>query len=211
MSTSVEDRQAYGLLRDPTPAPTRSPLLPLVERVPRMVALQLAAMVASSIAVAYLMIRFSTILESLGSWGYVGIAVAEFSNSAMIIMPTPALAYSFAMGAVLNPFILGLIGGTFATLGEFVGYALGRRGAVLLPDRPMVHRMTDWADRWGAIVLFCSAVLPVPFDIAGIWAGTVRYPIERFAPLVWAGKTIKITLVALAGFYGVEALAKLFG
>ena len=127
MSTSVEDRQAYGLLQDPSPS--RSPLLPLAERVPRMVALQLAAVLASSIALAYLMIRFSTILESLGSWGYVGVAVAEFSNSAMIIMPTPALAYTFAMGAVLNPFILGLIGGTFATLGEFVGYGLGRRGA----------------------------------------------------------------------------------
>ena len=176
-----------------------------------MVALQLAAMVASSIALAYLMIRFSTILESLGSWGYVGVAAAEFSNSAMIIVPTPALAYTFAMGAILNPFILGLIGGTFGTMGEFVGYALGRRGAVLLPDRPMVQRITEWADRWGAMVLFCSAALPVPFDVAGIWAGTVRYPLERFVPLVWAGKTLKLTLVALAGYYGVEVLAMLFG
>ena len=209
MSTSVKDRQAYGLLE--SHPPPRASRLPLIEGVPRMVALQLAAMGASSIALAYLMIRFSTILESLGSWGYAGVAAAEFSNSAMIIVPTPALAYTFAMGAILNPFILGLIGGAFGTLGEFVGYALGRRGAVLLPDRPMVQRMTEWADRWGAMVLFCSAALPVPFDIAGIWAGTVRYPVERFVLLVWAGKTIKLTLVALAGYYGVEALARLFG
>ena len=209
MSTSVEDRQAYGLLQNL--APSRPSGLPPTEGVPRMVALQLAAMAASSIALAYLMIRFSTILESLGSWGYVGVAAAEFSNSAMIIVPTPALAYTFAMGAILNPFILGLIGGTFGTMGEFVGYALGRRGAVLLPDRPMVQRITEWADRWGAMVLFCSAALPVPFDVAGIWAGTVRYPLERFVPLVWAGKTLKLTLVALAGYYGVEILAMLFG
>ena len=209
MSTSVEDRQAYGLLQNL--APSRPSGLPPAEGVPRMVALQLAAMAASSIALAYLMIRFSTILESLGSWGYVGVAAAEFSNSAMIIVPTPALAYTFAMGAILNPFILGLIGGTFGTMGEFVGYALGRRGAVLLPDRPMVQRITEWADRWGAMVLFCSAALPVPFDVAGIWAGTVRYPLERFVPLVWAGKTLKLTLVALAGYYGVEVLAMLFG
>ena len=209
MSTSVEDRQAYGLLQNL--APSRPSGLPPTEGVPRMVALQLAAMAASSIALAYLMIRFSTILESLGSWGYVGVAAAEFSNSAMIIVPTPALAYTFAMGAILNPFILGLIGGTFGTMGEFVGYALGRRGAVLLPDRPMVQRITEWADRWGAMVLFCSAALPVPFDVAGIWAGTVRYPLERFVPLVWAGKTLKLTLVALAGYYGVEVLAMLFG
>ena len=208
MSTSVEDRQALGLL--PDHAPSRPSGLPPAEGVPRMVALQLAAMAASSIALAYLMIRFSTILESLGSWGYAGVAAAEFSNSAMIIVPTPALAYTFAMGAILNPFILGLIGGTFGTMGEFVGYALGRRGAVLIPDRPMVQRVTEWADRWGAIVLFCSASLPVPFDIAGIWAGTVRYPLERFIPLVWAGKTLKLTLVALAGYYGVEALVRLF-
>ena len=87
LSTSVENRQAYYLLQDY--APSRPSGLPPAEGVPRMVALQLAAMAASSIALGYLMIRFSSILESLGSWGYVGVAAAEFSNSAMIIVPTP--------------------------------------------------------------------------------------------------------------------------
>ncbi len=168
-------------------------------------------MALSSVALAYLLIRFSSFVESLGAWGYVGVAAAEFSNSAMIVLPTPALAYTFTMGSVLNPFAIGVVGGLFATLGELVGYGLGRRGGRLLPNAPVIQRLISWTDRWGAIVLFVSASLPVPFDFAGIWAGTARYPLCRFFPIVLVGKSIKVTIVALAGYYGVDFLSSVVG
>ncbi len=177
----------------------------------RAIALQLTAIGVGAVGLAFVFVRFSSILESLGNWGYVGVAAAEFGNSAMLFLPTPAPAYTFTMGAILNPLIVGVVGGVFATLGELVGYFLGCRGSSILADRPIVIRLKRWMDRWGTLVLFGFAALPVPFDIAGVWAGTARYPLVKFVPVVLLGKTIKITMISLAGYFGLEALMNLVG
>lgn len=171
--------------------------------------LQLGFMVAASIGLAFLLVKFASRLESLGNWGYVGVAAVEFGNSAMLAIPTPSYAYTFAMGSILNPFAIGVIGGVFAMLGELIGYYLGHKGSAILPDSPRVERFKSWTSRWGAVVLFGFALLPVPFDIAGIWAGAARYPLVRFIPVVALGKTIKVTLIALAGYFGMDALIDL--
>ena len=168
--------------------------------------LQLGFMALASITLALVLIEFGSILESLGNWGYVGVAAVEFGNSAMVAIPTPSYLYTFSMGAMLNPFVVGIIGGAFATLGELIGYYLGHRGGDILPDTPLIERFKTWTSRWGAVTLFSFALLPVPFDMAGIWAGAARYPLIRFIPPVALGKTIKITLIALAGYFGMDAL-----
>ena len=172
-------------------------------------ALQLGLMVASSIGLALLLIKFASQLESLGNWGYAGVAAFEFGNSAMLAIPTPSYAYTFAMGAILNPFVVGAIGGMFAMFGELIGYYLGHRGSVILPESPRVERFKSWTSRWGSVMLFWFAILPVPFDIAGVWAGAAHYPLIRFIPVVALGKTIKITMIALAGYFGMDALTNL--
>ena len=171
--------------------------------------LQLVLMAMGSIALALILIRFASFLESVGNWGYVGVALVEFGNSAMLAIPTPSYAYTFAMGSILNPFVIGVIGGTFAMLGELIGYYLGRNGSVILPRSPRVERFKTWTGKWGAVVLFFFALLPVPFDIAGIWAGAAHYPLIRFIPIVALGKTIKITGIAIAGYYGMDILTNL--
>ncbi len=168
--------------------------------------LQLGLMVAASIGLAFLLIKYITHLESLGNWGYLGVAAVEFGNSAMLAIPTPSYAYTFAMGSILNPFAIGVIGGVFAMLGELIGYYLGHRGSAILPDSPRVERFKSWTSRWGAVVLFGFALLPVPFDVAGIWAGAAHYPLVRFIPVVALGKAIKVTMIALAGYFGMDAL-----
>ena len=57
----------------------------------------------------------------MGNWGYVGVALADFANSLVIIIPTPAPAYTFAMGALLNPVAIGIIGGLAAASDEMIG------------------------------------------------------------------------------------------
>ena len=174
------------------------------------VVLQISAIVVASGGLALLLIKFSSLLSALGPWGYAGVAAAEFGNSAMLVIPTPASVYTFAMGATLNPFIVGAVGGVFSTLGELIGYYLGRRGGVAMVNKPSAQRLSAWTARWGSTALFVCAVLPVPFDIAGVWAGAARYPLARFVPIVLLGKVIKITSIALAGYFGLEALAGIF-
>ena len=167
---------------------------------------QLGFMALASIVLALILIEFGELLESLGNWGYVGVAAVEFGNSAMVAIPTPSYLYTFSMGAILNPFAIGIIGGVFATLGELIGYYLGRRGGAILPDSPRIERFKTWTGRWGTATLFWFALLPVPFDIAGLWAGAANYPLIRFIPPVLLGKSIKITVIALAGYLGMDAL-----
>lgn len=193
------------------PSTRRSRSLSSRIRLNRALAAQIFALGAGAIGVALLFIRFSHLLESMGQWGYVGVAAAEFGGSAMLLLPTPTPAYTFAMGATLNPLAVGAVGGLFATLGELVGYYLGSRGSSVMDDKPFFARFRSWTDRWGGAALFWFAVLPVPFDVAGVWAGTARYPLIKFIPVVLAGKTVKVTMIALAGYFGLETLMKVVG
>ena len=199
---------AQVLIEDMPEAPTAKPSSPVIRLSPGTI-FQLGFMALSSIVLALILIEFGSLLESLGNWGYVGVAAVEFGNSAMVAIPTPSYLYTFSMGAILNPFVVGIIGGTFATLGELIGYYLGRRGSAILPDSPHIERFKAWTSRWGTVTLFWFALLPVPFDIAGIWAGAAHYPLVRFAPPVLLGKSIKITMIALAGYFGMDALTGL--
>ena len=165
------------------------------------------AALAVSLVAASLLIYFRESLYGLGRWGYLGVLLAELANSASILVPTPAAAYTFAMGSVLNPFALGVIGGVGAACGELFGYYLGARGATTLEHAERLKRLRSITTRWGGGFLLAFALLPLPFDVAGIWAGATRYPVSRFLVFVTAGKVVNVTAIALAGHYGVNWLA----
>jgi membrane protein YqaA with SNARE-associated domain len=142
---------------------------------------------------------------------YPGVMLAEFGNSAMIFLPTPWPAYTLAMSVILNPWLVGIIGGLAAAAGEMVGYYLGCKGRNMVREGRMYARMQSMTTRYGDLAIFFFAVMPVPFDIAGIWAGTVRYPIMRFFFSVAAAKIIRITLVAVISHYGIQLLTNPLG
>ena len=209
MNVTFEQARFRGIVQKLPGAPTFPTRLTV--NIPRAAVLHLLALALASISLAVVLFRFSSFLDTLGHWRYLGVAAAEFGNSAMMIFPTPASAYTFAMGAALNPILVGLIGGVAATVGEMIGYQIGKRGNSVIHNRPAVQRLSAWTERWGSFVLLVCASLPVPFDIAGVWAGATRYPLSRFIPIVLVGKTVRATAIALAGYFGLEAAAGLIG
>ena len=64
-------------------------------------------------------------------------------------------------------------------------------------------------ERWRGLAIFAFAATPLPFDIAGIWAGAIRYPLARFLLIVFGGKLILVTAIALAGYYSIDFLQNL--
>ena len=64
----------------------------------------------------------------LATYGYIGIFVLSFLAYATVFLPAPGVAVVFAFGAIYNPFIIALVAGTGAALGEFVGYLAGFSG-----------------------------------------------------------------------------------
>ena len=167
------------------------------------------AAVSVSLGIVAVLISFRDSLHLVGNWGYLGVAFGELANSAVIIIPTPAPAYTFAMGSVLDPFALGIVGGVSAALGELFGYYLGVKGRQAIGSPRAMRRLKVLTSRWGGAALMAFAVSPLPFDLAGIWAGSVRYPVRKFLLLVIPGKVVKVTTVALAGSYGFQWLAGL--
>jgi membrane protein YqaA with SNARE-associated domain len=142
--------------------------------------------------------------------GYPGIFLVSLLGNATLVLPAPSLALVFAMGSALPPVFVGLAAGLGSTLGELTGYAAGFGGRAVVENWATYERMQAWMQRRGAVTLLVLAIIPNPlFDLAGIAAGTLRYPLWRFLLICWLGKTIKTVLVAWAGALSLNAIEPL--
>lgn len=157
-------------------------------------------------------VYFRDRIQELAAYGYAAVFLVGLLSNATIILPVPGLAVSSVLGGVFNPWLVGLVAGVGQALGELSGYLLGYSGQTLVSDRPLYSRIQGWMRRYGVWVIFVLAVIPNPvFDIGGMMAGALRFPVWKFLGSCAAGKIIKNTAFALAGYYGIEALMRLLG
>ncbi len=157
-------------------------------------------------------VYFRNRLQELEQYGYAAVFLVGLVSNATIIFPIPGLAVSSVMGGVFDPWIVGLIGGLGQALGELTGYMAGYSGQALVDGNPTYDRLTRWMQRYGALTIFVLAIIPNPiFDLGGMAAGTLRFPLWKFLVSCTAGKVIKNVIFALAGYYGIEAVLRLFG
>lgn len=158
--------------------------------------------VALVIVITLAVWRAADKLEQFKLWGYPGIFVVSLLGNATVFLPAPSLALVFAMGGILNPLLVGLVAGPAEALGELTGYLAGYGGQAIIENRQMYDRLKGWMQRNGALTVFVLSVIPNPFfDLAGIAAGVLRYPLARFLLSCWLGKTLKTTAFAFAGAY----------
>jgi len=151
-------------------------------------------------------------LQELERHGYAAIFLVGLISNATLVLPVPGLAISSVMGGVFNPWIVGLVGGAGQTLGELTGYMAGYSGQTWVDENPVYGRLTHWMQRHGVLTIFVLALLPNPiFDLGGLAAGALRFPLWKFLASCAAGKILKNIIFALAGYYGIEALFKLLG
>jgi len=141
-----------------------------------------------------------SLVARLGNYGYLGVFVLTLLASASVFLPSPALGVAALAGMTLNPWIVGLVGGVAAGLGESTGYLAGRGGSDLAERSRFYPRVAGWVRRWGLLTVFVLAFVPGPvFDMAGIAAGTIRMPFGRFLAACLAGKVLRFILVAWLG------------
>ena len=158
------------------------------------------AIIALVLAISIAIFAFRQQFAELAAVGYPGIFLVSLLGNATVVLPAPSLALVFAMGSALPPVLVGLAAGAGEALGELTGYALGYGGQAVIENEATYGRLVAWMERRGGITVFVLSVIPNPFfDLAGIAAGTLRYPVWRFLLFCWMGKTIKTTLVAYAG------------
>lgn len=173
--------------------------------------LQLIALMFSLLVGAIIAIYRERIM-GLGSYGYLGAFFVSVLCSAAIVVPVPGVLLVFALGGVLNPLLVGLVSGVGGTLGEITGYLLGYGGRAAIENMSLYHRMECWMRRRGAITLFVLALIPNPlFDIAGVVAGALHFPLWKFLVYGGAGRIVKHTLFAFAGAWGMEFVLRFAG
>ncbi|MBI4300659.1 MAG: VTT domain-containing protein [Chloroflexi bacterium] len=149
-------------------------------------------------------------IGEIESYGYLGVFLVDFMGAAAMILPVPGTVAVYAGGGLLNPVYIALLAGIAEPLGELTGYAIGYGGQPLLENRRIYKKLVVWMESHGTITLFLLSVIPNPiFDLGGVAAGALRFPVLRFFLIVWAGKTIKSFAIAFAGSWSLEALIHL--
>ena len=147
--------------------------------------------------------RFTDIEDTVKTLGYPAIFVTALIGSGGLVIPFPSTAAVFFGGDYLNPIFVGLIAGVAEALGEITGYALGYSGSDMAQKSRFYRPIERWlrARGWPAILILSMIPNPI-FDLLGIAAGTLRYPLRNFLLLAWAGKTVKNVSIAYAGAVG---------
>lgn len=143
-------------------------------------------------------------LEDYAKLGYLGIFVVNFLSSATVLLPLPGLATVILGGILWNPLLVGLVSGLGASMGEIFGYMVGYGGRGLLVK---IERENHWLEKiekafskHGFITAFIFSSLPFPvFDVIGMLAGALNYPIWKFFIATFLGRILRNTLFAWTG------------
>jgi membrane protein DedA with SNARE-associated domain len=179
--------------------------------------------VSMSVALLIMPIWVDLSEERFQALGYTGVFFANLASTATVFVPVPGLtaagqALIITQGDLLNPVLVGILGGTGMAIGEVTAYAAGsvsaelaREERVELPRavRPVAHRVIAWVDwlmdHYGFITLLVLSAIPNPtFELAGITAGASGMRFWRFMVAVLIGKNIRGLLLAFLGAYGVD-------
>jgi membrane protein YqaA with SNARE-associated domain len=161
------------------------------------------ALIAATILLTIALLFVPTdLLERLGNYGYLGVFVLTLLANASIVLPSPAVAVAALAGATLNPWLVGVLAGVGASLGEITGYMAGLGGSELAARSRYYAIVERWVKRWGVLTIFTLAFIPGPgLDLAGIAAGTLRIPFRNFLLPCMLGKVIRFILVAWLGYW----------
>lgn len=165
---------------------------------------ELVASVLVIVLVAFIYIANPAeyIIKRLHTLGYLGIFLLMFLSSATIFLPVPGLVGIPIAGMFLNPLRVGIIGGIGGALGELSGYFAGCGGRVAIEkNKTRIYKnVKRWMKRNGFLTIFIMAALPNPlFDIVGVAAGALEYPIWEFLLACLGGNILKCVVLAYLG------------
>ena len=158
------------------------------------------------ITITFVIFLYRDRISELENLGYLGAFFISLVSNASIVLPTPGLLLLFALGAALNPSLVGLVSGAGGTIGELSGDMAGRSGREIARNNKWFTRAERWMRRRGTLTVFVFALVPVfPIDAAGVAAGVLYFPIRKFLVACFLGKTLLYIAMALFGAWGWEA------
>jgi len=150
------------------------------------------------------------ISDDISAYGYLGVFLVSLLAATVLFVPIPSIPVVFLMGTILNPFLVGLMSGIGESIGEITGYTAGFSGREALDNKQRYTRIKGWMRRRGTLVLFLFSAIPnLFFKLVGVAAGAIRYPFWKYLLVVFLGKTIKGTIIALLGYWSLRMILQL--
>jgi len=174
--------------------------------------LTLLLVIALSVGIFYFYKHYTIRVEELKAYLYWAPFLISLTLNATVILPVGNILIISAFGAALpSAVVVGLAGGAGAAIGEITGYMVGYSGRGIVKSSQLYDRLMVWMRRWGAMTIFIFALVPFFFDLAGIAAGVLRFPLWKFILICGLGRTILYVGVALAGAWGWETILRYLG
>lgn len=153
-----------------------------------------ASILVFVVAIPLVILTLGIDLRTIASYSYVGVFVASLVSTATIIFPIPGGAVMVIAATIFNPAWVAIAAGTGAALGECTAYLAGYGGRAVIGEKQAqrYQRAESWMKRYGSGTIFVFALAPfLPFDLAGIAAGTLRFPFWKFFVATFAGRMVR--------------------
>jgi len=169
---------------------------------------------AATIALSVLIIQHRSYIEQMAHWGYVGCFVISVLTNGTFILPGFGIVFTFTLGGVLEPAVVGAVAGIGEAVGAIGAYFTGYAGRGLFRDRDsaLYVRFSNLVDRHGSKAIFVvSAVLSPLFYPFAVLLGTLRFGWVRFFLATWAGRTVKSMVIAYLGYFGLRSVLRWLG
>tara|TARA_B100000686_G_scaffold339337_1_gene413239 strand:+ start:1803 stop:2369 length:567 start_codon:yes stop_codon:yes gene_type:complete len=165
---------------------------------------RVSPLLISAAFIATGLVLWATGTFNIETVGYASIWLLSFIAAALIFLPVSALAaVCVAVAVDLNPFMVAVVAASAESIGELTGYLAGMGGKAIFDRNRFYLRFKNLFSRYAAFTLLFGSAIPNPlFDVMGVAAGSILYPVKRFLLLVFIGKVVKFTWVGLGCYYG---------
>jgi membrane protein DedA with SNARE-associated domain len=148
--------------------------------------------------------------DFIDSVGVIGVFILMTLESACIPVPSEAImlfaGFNVSQGdmTLIGVVVAGVAGNV---VGSWIAYAVGYYGRLEVLDKNrFIHinrKHLDWADRWferyGAVTVLVSRMLPIVRTFISLPAGVAKMPFWRFTALTTIGCIPWVLMLALIG------------
>jgi len=154
--------------------------------------------------------------------GYIGGFIISLIGNATILFPFPYVGVAFILGGlreeltllfIFDPWLIGLISGLGAMIGEMTGYFIGFYGGRMI-DEGQTSAFKSYVDshpRATPLVVWFLAATPIPDDVLVVPLGAARYSWWKVALAQLIGKSMFLMTIAWSGRIGLDIVGSLLG
>ncbi len=163
--------------------------------------------------------RNPELIAELKKYHYLGSFLISLIGNASVLLPGIVLPILTGIstvvyqsdGQLLGPVLVGLAGGAGAAIGEMVGYMAGYSGRGIVENVKLYERLAGWVRQWGTVAIFLFTLVPLFFDLVGLAAGVLRFPLWKFVLVCGLGRSILYMAFAVLAALGWRAALPYLG